>query len=175
MRSLLISLLATTLLSSCASMKPADFADDRTPLKPQEFFIGHTKSTGVVESRGGKPTARITTETMGVLKDGILTIEQDLYTEGSKPNHRTWKMRQIDEHHVEATATDVVGTARGVLYGNYFTWSFPLKLPDGKIVKRVRMSQNMYLMPDGKTMIIRSIIRKYGIIVAEITEQFKKD
>jgi hypothetical protein len=32
----------------------------------------------------------------------------------------------------------------------------------------------MYLMPDGKTLIIRSVVRKFGFVVAQITEQFVK-
>ncbi len=37
------------------------------------------------------------------------------------------------------------------------------------------MSQNMYVIPHGKTMIIRSVLRKFGFIVAQITEQFVKE
>ena len=36
------------------------------------------------------------------------------------------------------------------------------------------MSQFMYVMPDGKTMIIRSVLRKFGIVIVQITEQFVK-
>ncbi len=155
-------------------MKPAAFEKGNTKLDPLKFFVGPTHSSGVLENHGGKPTARITTETEGILKDDVLSIEQDLYPEGGKKNHRSWKLRQIDEHHVDATANDIVGTAHGLLYGNEFSWSFRLKLADRKFIKHVSMSQNMYLMPDGQTMIIRSVIRKFGIVVAQITEEFRK-
>jgi hypothetical protein len=36
------------------------------------------------------------------------------------------------------------------------------------------MSQWMYLQPDGKTMVNHSTIRKFGIVVAQVTEQFRK-
>lgn len=157
-------------------MKPAAFESGSDgKLEPQKFFIGHTRSTGVIENRKGKPTARITTETHGVLKDGVLTIEQDLNTEGGKTNHRSWKMRQIDAHHIEATATDIEGTARGLLYGNVFSWSFRLKLANRTFIRHLRMSQQMYLMPGGQTMIIRSVLSKFGITVVQITEQFRKE
>ena len=159
---------------SCKSLKPAHFESSRPLLKPENFFVGHTKSSGVVETHGGKPSAQITTETQGTLKDGIIYIEQDLMTEGKKKNHRSWKMHQIDAHHVEATASGVAGTAHGKLYGNYFTWTFTLKLSPHNPIKRVRMTQTMYLQPDGQTLIIRSVLRKFGIIVAQITEEFKK-
>lgn len=156
-------------------MKPVAFEKSDVKLDPVNFFVGHTSSSGVLENHGGKPTARITTKTEGFLKDGILSIEQDLFPEGGKKNHRSWKLHQVDDHHVDATANDIDGTAHGLLYGNEFSWSFRLKVADRKIIRHVRMSQSMYLMPDGKTMIIRSVIRKFGIIVTQITEEFRKD
>ncbi|MBC7552408.1 MAG: DUF3833 family protein, partial [Taibaiella sp.] len=139
-------------------MKPQHFESGRPLLKAENFFVGHTKSSGLVETPGGKPSARITTETFGTLKDGVIYIEQDLMTEGKKKNHRSWKMRQVDDHNIEATADDIAGTARGKLYGNYFTWTFTLKLAPNNPIKRVRMTQTMYLQPDGQTMIIRSVL-----------------
>ena len=162
-------------VSGCASMKPADFENGKPKLDPVKFFVGHTHSSGVIENHGGKPTMRITTETDGILKNGIIYIEQDLYPEGGKKNHRSWQLRQIDEHHVDATANDIAGTAHGLLYGNAFSWTFRHKFSERKMIKHVRMSQNMYLMRDGQTMIIRSVFRKFGIMVAQITEEFRKD
>jgi len=161
-------------ITSCASMKPTAFADTDKKLKPIDFFVGHTLSTGVIENKIGKPTARITTETHGVRMDSIISIEQNLFPEGGKKTHRSWKLKVIDEHHLDATANDIDGTAHGLLYGNNFSWTFRLKLPQRKFIKHLRMSQNMYVMPDGKTMIIRSVLRKFGIVIAQITEQFVK-
>ena len=156
-------------------MKLADFERGNYKSDPVKFFIGKTTSDGVIENHAGKPTARIKTETEGTLKDGIINIEQDLYPEGGKKNHRSWQLRQIDEHHVNATANDIDGTAYGLLYGNNFSWTFRLKLPQRKFIRHLRMSQNMYLMPDGNSMIIRSVLRKFGITVVQITEEFQKN
>ncbi len=161
--------------TGCKTLKPESFDSSRPLLKPENFFVGHTKSSGLIETRGGKPSAQITTETQGTLKDGILYIEQDLMTKGKKKSHRSWKMYQTDAHHVTATANDIAGTARGKLYGNYFTWKFTLKLSPHNPIKRVKMSQTMYLQPDGQTLIIHSVLRKFGIVVAQITEEFKKE
>ncbi|MGY3088242.1 hypothetical protein ACVWYF_001275 [Hymenobacter sp. UYAg731] len=171
----LAALLPLFVLASCSSLKPESFSSTTPIIDPVMFFGGHTHSTGVIESRSGKPSERITTQTAGVFANGILHMEQDLHSEDSKPTHRTFDLKIIDAHHVDATGSDVVGTAHGALYGNYFTWSFRLKIADKGLVQHVNMTQCMYLMPDGKTLIIRSIIRKFGIIVKEITEQFHKD
>ena len=155
-------------------MKLAAFQETHPTSTPIKFFIGKTKSDGVIENNAGKPTARIKTETVGIAKDNVIKIEQDLYPEGKKTNHRSWQLRQIDEHHVDATANDIDGTAHGVLNGNHFSWTFRLKLQQRKFIKHLRMSQNMYLMPDGNSMIIRSVLRKFGFVVVQITEEFQK-
>ena len=173
--SVVASLCALCLATSCKSLKPVSFESTRPLLKAEDFFVGHTTSYGVVETHGGRPSAQIRTETQGTLKSGVIYIEQDLMTEGKKKNHRSWQMHQVDAHHIEATATDIAGTAHGTLYGNYFTWTFTLKLSPHNPIKRVRMTQHMYLQPDGHTLIIRSVLRKFGIVVAQITEQFRKE
>lgn len=162
-------------LSSCASMKPAAFADADKTLNPIDFFVGHTRSTGVIENKKGSPTTRIVTETNGIRKDSMISIEQDLFPEGGKKNHRSWKLKVIDEHHLDATSNDIFGIAHGLLYGNNFSWTYRLKLSQRKFIKHLRMSQNMYVMPNGKTMIIRSVLRKFGFVVVQITEQFVKE
>ena len=167
--------LTLLVLASCSSLKPESFSSTTPVLDPVKFFGGHTHSTGVIESSNGKPAERITTKTEGTYANGILSMEQDLHSEDSKPTHRNFNFKIIDAHHVEATGSDITGTAHGELYGNYFTWSFRLKVADKGLVQHANMTQCMYLMPDGKTLIIRSIIRKFGIIVKEITEQFHKD
>ncbi|MEO8416207.1 MAG: DUF3833 family protein [Ginsengibacter sp.] len=176
MKNICISLfLILLVLAGCSTLKPESFSSSTPILDPVQFFGGHIHSDGVLEARSGRPSERITTKTAGVYSNGILTITQDLYPEKEKPNHRTFTLKLSDAHHVEGTGSFIGGTARGALYGNYFTWRFRLKITDKGLVKHVNMTQYMYLMPGGKTLIIRSVIRKFGIIVKEITEQFYKE
>jgi hypothetical protein len=166
---------ALSLLTGCASLKPEAFADGQAAFEPEKFFVGTTHSSGVFENRRGQPVRRITTETKGTLKEGMLYIEQDLMPEGKKATHRSWKLRRVDAHHVDATANDIIGTAHGALYGNMMCWHFTLALSPGHPIRNVRMSQFMYLQPDGRTLIIRTIIRKAGFIVTQVTEAFRKE
>ncbi len=161
-------------LTSCASMKVSDFAQERPRLDPVEFFSGETVSSGVMEGRGGAPTRRVTTHTAGHREGSTLRLEQDLaFSDGSK-QHRSWRIRRLDAHHFEATANDMVGTATGEAYGNVFHWSFTLALSPGNPLARVQMSQWMYLQPDGRTLLNHSTIRKFGIVVAQVSEQFRR-
>lgn len=173
--SYILALLLLFLLASCSSLKPEDFRGMKPHFDIINFFSGHTHSAGVMETRNGKPSERIITKTTGIYANGILSMEQDVIPENSKQSHRNFKFKLTDEHHVESTGSDISGTATGELYGSYFTWSYRLKLADKGFVKHVKITQYMYLMNDGKTLVIRSIFRKFGIIVKEITEQFHKD
>jgi hypothetical protein len=164
------------ILTSCSTLKPESFTKSGATLDPVKFFDGHTHSTGVLEARSGKPTQHITTKTTGVYDKGILSIEQDLfYPDNGKQKHRTFELKLIAPHQVEGTGSDIRGIAKGELYGNYFAWRYRLKIADKGIMRHVKITQHMYLMPDGKTLIIRSVVRKFGFIVKEITEQFHKD
>ena len=154
-------------------MKPAQFADARPVFNPTKFFEGRTSSTGVMENRRGMPAQSVTTETLGRRDGDTLVIEQDLVLGGQR-QHRSWRLRQLDSHHFEATANDIVGTARGEAYGNVFHWAFTLALAPRNPLANVRMSQWMYLQPDGKTMLNHSTISKAGIVVRQVTEQFRK-
>jgi hypothetical protein len=141
---------------------------------PMKFFTGHTRSSGVLESRGGKPTKQVRTETWGRVVGGELRMEQDLFIGNQPRQHRSWRMRRTGANRFEATANDMVGTARGEVRGKHFTWSFSLALKPGNPLSHVQMTQHMYLQPDGRTVINRSMIRKFGILVGAVTEQFRK-
>lgn len=156
-------------------MRVAEFAGGRPVLDPAQFFSGHARSTGVMENRGGAPTQPVTTTTTGTWEGATLHLEQDLFVGDAKPQHRSWRIRKSDAHHFEATANDMVGTARGEAYGNVFHWSFTLALSPGNPLVNVQMSQWMYLQPDGRTLINHTTIRKLGLVLAQVTEQFRRE
>ncbi len=117
MKNICIStILVLFVLASCSTLKPESFGNSTPILDPVKFFGGHSHSSGVLETRKGKPSERITTKTAGVFANGVLTIDQDLHPEKEKPNHRTFTLKLTDAHHVEGTGSFIGGTARGILY-----------------------------------------------------------
>ncbi|MEP6668590.1 MAG: DUF3833 family protein [Chthoniobacter sp.] len=172
-----LSLVAMMLVPNVTRAADTSFSgvNDRGPIfDPLVFFTGHTRSWGVFENRQGEATEIIRTETSGRVVNGELRMEQDLYFSKRAHQHRSWRMRRVDAHHFEATANDLIGTARGDARGNTFVWTFTLATKPGNPLYNVSMTQRMYLQPDGRTMINRDTIRKFGVIVAEVTEQFRK-
>lgn len=138
------------------------------------FFTGHARSTGVMENRAGAPVKKVTTHTHGTWKAGALHIEQELHFDNAPAEHRSWQLQRIDAHHVEATANDMIGTAKGQAQGPVFHWDFILATRPGNPLGNVRMSQWMYLQPGGETLVNHTTISKWGIVLRQVTEQFQK-
>ena len=83
-------------------------------------------------------------------------------------------MKKTDDHHYEATASDVVGTAKGFSYGPSFKLEYVLLVPvKGKNIK-IKFDDWIF-MQDERVAINRATMTKFGIKVAELTVMFIKD
>jgi len=156
-------------LAACAApLKPAAFETTIPAFDPVTFWTGHATSWGVIENRGGGPTAIVTTDCNGT-PDGAggLHMIQTVTTDG-KITHRDWHMRRLDPTHFSATANDMDGEAHGIASGRTFRWTWVWDRPAGL---SVTMQQWMYLADDG-TLMNRTIVTKLGVRLAEVSEQF---
>ncbi len=167
-----LCLCAAVLVAGCAApLRPAAFADTAPAFDPVTFWTGRSASWGVIENRDGAPTAIITTRTEGTAEGtGGLHMVQHVVT-GGKDSVRDWHVRRLGNHQFEATANDVVGTARGVPSGRTLHWTWTLATKPGNCLFNVRMEQWMYLADNG-TLLNRTIVTKFGVRLAEISEQF---
>jgi len=171
---LLFCALSALAAGGCATKIAASFSNGRPVFEPEKYFAHATRSWGILETGSGKPAEILHTKTSGhVIRDG-LAFEQDLDFEHSKRSHRSWRLWRIDAHHYSATGTGIVGTARGEAYGNVFHLDFTLDAFPGNPLGHLHMSQWMYLQSDGVTMVNSDTLTKAGIVVARITEQFKR-
>jgi hypothetical protein len=85
---------------------------------------------------------------------------------------RTWHMRRLGDHRFEATANDMVGPATGEASGRVFHWRWTLATRPGQGWRDVDFEQWMYRMDDG-AMVNRSAVTKLGVLLAQVTEQFR--
>jgi len=169
--SLLAVCVATTLVASCdRTAKPS--AGIGAAFDPIAFFEGHTHSWGVIESRSGAPTEHVVTDSHGE-RDGTdrLRMVQHLSFQDGTTQDRNWTLWRSGPDQFDATANDMVGTAKGTADGNIFHWTWVLARSPGNALMNVTMSQWMYRLADGSVM-IRTTVSKLGIIVAEVSEQF---
>ena len=160
-------------LSACAPALPVDrFAGTTPAFDPVRFFTGHTTSWGVIENRSGAPSGIVTTDCVGEADgpDGLRMVQHVTTADGTTV--REWHMRRLDPHHFQATANDMVGTASGQAEGRVFHWTWVLATRPGQAWRDVTFEQWMYYM-EGGAMVNRSVVRKLGVTLAEVTEQFR--
>lgn len=171
--SLLVVCAAVAFTAACdRTSRPSASVVSGPPFDPVAFFDGHTHSWGVIESRSGAPTEWIVTDSHGEV-DGAnrLRMVQHLSFQDGTRQDRDWLLWRSDSGGFEATANDMVGSAKGQADGGIFHWQWVLVRSPGNDLMDVTMSQWMYRMPDGSVM-IRTTISKFGVILAGVTERF---
>jgi hypothetical protein len=162
-------------LAGCGkTMRVEGFAGTQPAFDPVTFWTGHTQSWGVVENRSGAPSEIVTTDCLGEAEgaDG-LHMRQTLTEGDGTVTHRDWHLRRVSPGHFTATANDMDGIAEGVAAGRVFHWRWVWARKPGQPWLNVTMSQWMYAMADG-TMMNRTAVTKFGVVVAEVSEQFSR-
>ena len=160
------------LLAGCAApLRPQAFASTEPAFDPVTFWTHPTASWGVIEDRGGAPTEIVTTTTEATAQgvDGLHMVQH--VRTGGKDTVRVWRLRRLGHGQFEATANDMVGTARGVASGRTFHWTWTLATKPGNALFNVSMEQWMYLADNG-TLMNRTIVTKLGLRLGEVSEQF---
>ena len=162
-------------LTGCASLQPRDFAASPTRFEIDRYFTGHTQSWGVFEDRFGKPRRTFTADSHGVRDAaGDLVLSQRLSFSDGTVMRRVWHIHRVDATHWEATANDVVGTARGDGIGNAFAFDYTVALKPRNPLARVRVRQWIYQVEGTETVMTRLVITKFGITVAEVSESIHR-
>lgn len=165
--------LVAGVLAGCGRAPAAPLSVGTGPaFDPVAFFTGHTQSSGVVESRSGAPSERVVTDSVGRIEapDRLRMVQHLTFQDGTT-QERDWTLWRSGPASFDATANDMVGTAKGEADGGVFHWQWVLARSPGNWFMNVTMNQWMYRMSDGSVM-IRTTISKLGFIVAEVTEQF---
>ena len=156
------------------NMKPEDFKNKKPTIKIEEYFEGNVEAWGILQDRKGKVTRSFNAKMSGKFENNILTLVEDFYWKDGEEQKRIWKIEKIDEHNYSGTAPDVVGTAKGVSYGNAFKFEYNLMVPfKGRSIK-IKFDDWIFKQDD-KVAINRATLSKFGFKVGELTVFFRKN
>jgi hypothetical protein len=169
----LLILLTFGLLVSGCSATINDYQDERPILDMQKYFNGPLEAWGMFQNRSGKVVKRFHVQMQGEWQgnQGVLD-ERFTYADGST-QQRIWSLTKLDQHRYSGTADDVVGEATGVAYGNALYWSYTMALEVDGEVYNVNFDDWMYMI-DQNTVINRSVMKKLGITLGEVTLVFHR-
>ncbi len=175
MNSRIALLFAATLffVYGCTAMPIENYRNHEPPLLLADYFVGQTRAWGMFQDRKGDVQRRFTVDIKGYIDNDELVLEEDFVYADGTTDRRVWRIRKLDEHHYEGRAADVIGTAKGVTYGNALNWAYTLDLPykDGTV--KVQFDDWMFLQPDG-VLINRAKMSKFGFRLGEVTLVFQK-
>ena len=160
-------------LTGCLSpLQPDQFAAETPEMRPDLFFLGSTRSTGILENRNGAPSERFRVEGVGtLLPDGRLQLDQTVAFEQQPVTTRRWLLTATGPNHYRASLTGASGPVEAEAYGNLFHLRYPMEHPFGG-----RMEQWLYLQPDGHTLVNEATVTLFGlVVVAHLSERITND
>jgi hypothetical protein len=170
---LLAAVISTALLSACSAPQIQDYAQETPVLELRDYFNGTLDGYGIFTDRSGKVVKRFTVVMNGSWtgENGVLD-EAFTYSDGTT-QRRIWRLTRQENGRYTGQADDVVGRAEGQQGGNAFHWAYTLTLPVSGRVIEVQFDDWMYLM-DGKVMLNKAAMRKWGVGLGEVTLSFVK-
>lgn len=173
--------LGATGLTGCASPTIADYAGEKPVLDLRQYFNGTVDAWGVFTNRSGKVVKRFTVvmkcSWSGEPGREVGVLDEDFVYSDGTTQKRIWTLRRTPgeggQGRYTGTAGDVVGEAQGEERGNAFYWSYDLDLPVDERNVVVHFEDWMYQM-DGRVMLNRATMSKWGVTLGEVTLSFTK-
>lgn len=174
---LLLLVLCTMALQSCANIDPLIYQYERPALDIRQYFNGPIDAWGVFTDRSGEVKKRFTVKmrcswkTIDNIETG--TLDEDFTYSDGTTQKRIWTLRKVSPNRYVGTAADVVGEAIGIESGNTLHWQYTLALPVDGSIYNVQFSDWMFLMDDN-VMLNRASMSKLGIHLGDVTLSFTK-
>jgi Protein of unknown function (DUF3833) len=141
-------------------------ASSSAGLEPIAFFTGRSAGEGTVDTLLSSPV-KLLVESLGRKQGDTLILDQTI-REGAKPLRvRRWIMRPVAPGRYTGTLTDAEGPVNVTVAG-----------PQASIRYRMRggldVNQQLTLQGDGRTLLNRLQVKKFGVRVAVVEETIRK-
>lgn len=162
--------LLVLIVSACtSSINGDDYIEQNPKFDLEKFFDGSVKAWGIVQNRSGEVVQRFTVKIDGTLNNNTLVLDETFtYGLGEGPSKRIWTLNKNADGTYSGKADDVATTAIGQSYGNAFNFVYEMDLEVGDSSYRVKFDDWFWAFDD-QTMMNRSYIKKFGLVMAEVT------
>ncbi|WP_320034169.1 DUF3833 domain-containing protein [Halarcobacter sp.] len=172
---LLLLILFSFLLTGCSKMQLEDFKNKTPEFIPQEYFNGSMTAYGLVKDRSGKIIRTFKGTLVGSWdENGVGTLDEKfVYDDGEKLT-RVWTLKPTGEKSFDATAGDIVGTAKMEALGNTVMIDYVMTVPYKGTTIDISVKDWLHLQEDG-VIINHSKMKKFGFTVGELVITIIKD
>ncbi|TLP37486.1 DUF3833 domain-containing protein [Arcobacter arenosus] len=165
----------TFFFTGCTKMQLEDFKDKTPEFIPQEYFNGKMTAYGLVKDRSGQ----IIRTFKGVLigswdEKGIGTLDEKFVYDDGEELTRVWTLKPTGEKSFDATAHDIVGTAKMKSLGNTVMIDYVMRVPYNDSTIDISVRDWLHLQEDG-VIINHSKMKKFGFTVGELVITIIKD
>lgn len=170
LKQLSVIAVSTFILNGCSvSIDGKDYLDQQPKFELDKFFDGKVIAWGIVQNRSGEVVQRFVVDIDGTVENNSITLDETFkYGLGDGPTKRVWTLKKNDDGSYTGNAGDIAGPALGVSYGNAFNFSYEMDLDVDGSTYRVYFDDWFWAL-DGKNMMNRSYIKKFGLVMAEVT------
>lgn len=167
---LFVILAGFTLINACSiSIKGDNYLSQQPKFNLEAFFDGTVTAWGTVQNRSGEIVQRFVVNIDGSLQDNKLILDETFeYGVGSGPIKRIWTIVKNPDGTYTGRAGDIATDATGVSFGNAFNFTYEMDLDVDGTSYRVNFDDWFWAFDD-KHIMNRSYIKKFGIVMAEVT------
>ncbi|KZN35753.1 hypothetical protein N474_18210 [Pseudoalteromonas luteoviolacea CPMOR-2] len=158
------------LLSACRTSVYSEEYETMSPnIDVFTFFNGQVNAWGIVQNRDGQLVQRFKVDIKGAVnqQEQLVLDETFTYGFGEGVKHRIWRITRYGDS-FKGNASDIATEATGDIYGNALRWQYEMDLPVDDTTYRVHFDDWMWAF-DKCTLMNRSYIKKFGLVVAEVT------
>jgi len=166
----LLLVLSSIFLSACSvSIEGEDYQNVTPKFELENFFDGQVTAWGIVQNRSGEVVQRFIVDIDAYKQGDKLILDETFeYGVGTGPKKRIWTLSKNNDGTYTGSAGDIAGLATGKSYGNAFSFQYQMDLDVDGSTYRVNFDDWFWAF-DENTMMNRSYIKKFGIVMAEVT------
>lgn len=161
-------------LSACTGESLQSYDNTTPAISFRDYFDGPLQAQGIVQNRKGEVIRRFVIDMQGSWSGENGTLDESFRYDDGKTERRVWSIRQLGPNKFEGTAADIIGTAHGNSNGFALKWQYTMAIPVDGTTYHIHFDDWMYLQEDGKTIINRAHMSKFGFNVGEVTVVMRK-
>jgi hypothetical protein len=137
------------------------------PFDPVAFFTGASHGEGRLRE-AFKRERRVTTDSVGrAEKDGLLLLDQKMQIEGEPLRIRRWRLRQLSPTRYTGSLSDATGPVEAQVIGRSIRIRYPMK-------GGLKVDSRLVPLPGGRVFENKTVITKWGLKVATLSERIEK-